>query len=109
VDRLSDARDLAPRLHPEQPAYIIYTSGSTGRAKGAIVPYRQILNRLGWMWEAYPFAPNEVGSQKTALNFVDSLWELYGYLLQGVPTAIIPDEAMRDPRLLVEALAKHRV
>lgn len=106
---LSDASELAPALDPDQPAYIIYTSGSTGHPKGAVVRYRQILNRLQWMWDAYPFAPGEVGSQKTALNFVDSLWELYGYLLQGVPTVIIPDQAVRDPRLLVDALAANRV
>jgi non-ribosomal peptide synthetase component F len=96
-------------LAPEQPAYLIYTSGSTGRPKGIPVPHRQILNRLAWMWRDYPFAADEVGCQKTALNFVDSLWEIFGYLLKGIPTVILPDAIVRDPARLVEALADHAV
>ena len=95
--------------HPDDPAYIIYTSGSTGRPKGVIVPHRQILNRLWWMWRKYPFAADEMSCQKTALNFVDSLWELLGPLLQGSPTVIIPDDVVRDPQRLVQSLARHGV
>jgi amino acid adenylation domain-containing protein len=94
---------------PADPAYIIFTSGSTGRPKGVVLPHRQILNRLAWMWEAYPFQAGEVACQKTALSFVDSLWELLGALLQGRPTVIIPDEIVKDPRALVTALAQHEI
>ena len=62
--------------HPstsEDLAYVIYTSGSTGRPKGVAVPHTQVVNRLAWMWQAYPFDAAEVACQKTALNFVDSL------------------------------------
>ncbi|HSH77597.1 MAG TPA: AMP-binding protein, partial [Herpetosiphonaceae bacterium] len=94
---------------PDSLAYIIYTSGSTGQPKGAAVEHRQILNRLWWMWQAYPFAPDEVSCQKTALSFVDSLWELLGPLLQGIPTVILPDRTVRDLHLLVQSLGEHRV
>lgn len=106
------ATDPAPvytELKADDLAYIIYTSGSTGRPKGIAVPHRQILNRLAWMWEDYPLATNEVGCLKTALSFVDSLWELFGYLLQGVPTVIVPDDDLRDPARLIEALAERGV
>ncbi len=112
LDRIADAlaqqpvADLQPDLAPDAPAYIVYTSGSTGAPKGALIPHRQILNRLNWMWAAYPQQPGDVGSVKSALSFVDSLWELLGYLLQGTPAAIISDDAMRDPHALVEALAR---
>jgi amino acid adenylation domain-containing protein len=113
-----EAEDI--RQHPRQPrnaaaisadtlAYAIYTSGSTGKPKGVAVEHRQILNRLAWMWREYPFAPGEVGCQKTALTFDDSLWEMLGPLLRGVPSVIIPDAAGRDPRALLEAMAAHRV
>ncbi len=95
--------------HPDDPAYMIYTSGSTGQPKGVVVPHRQILNRLWWMWRNYPFQPEEVSGQKTALSFVDSLWELLGPLLQGSPTVIIPDEVVRDPQRLIQSLAKHGI
>lgn len=90
-------------------AYVIYTSGSTGQPKGVAVPHQQILNRLAWMWNTYPFEPGEFNCQKTALNFVDSIWELLGPLLQGVPTVIIPDSVRQEPSKFVQTLAEHQV
>jgi non-ribosomal peptide synthetase component F len=86
-------------------AYVIYTSGSTGKPKGVAVEHKQLLNRFFWMWEMYPFEADEVGCQKTALNFVDSIWELLGPVLCGVPTVIIPERVMQDPERLVNTLA----
>ena len=96
-------------VRPEALAYVMFTSGSTGRPKAVAVPHLQVLNRLHWMWTDYPWQPGEVGCQKTALNFVDSLWELLGGLLQGVPTVIIPDGVVKDVFELVETLARERV
>ncbi len=89
----------------EDAAYVIYTSGSTGRPKGVVALHRGAVNRCYWMWRTYPFAAGEVGGQKTALSFVDSVWEIFGFLLQGVPLAIIPDAVLTDTYRLVEALA----
>ncbi len=100
---------LARSPHPDALAYLIYTSGSSGHPKGVAVPHRQILNRLAWMRRAYPFLPGEVDSQKTALGFVDSIWELFGPLLQGIPTVIVPDDVLRDLHQFVSTLAQHRV
>jgi amino acid adenylation domain-containing protein len=97
------------RAAPRDLAYVIYTSGSTGSPKGVAVEHAQIVNRLCWMWEAYPFAPGEVGAQKTALSFVDSLWELLGPLLCGVRTVIVADATVREPWELVDVLADHCV
>jgi amino acid adenylation domain-containing protein len=94
---------------PEALAYVIYTSGSTGSPKGVAVEHAQILNRLAWMWEKYPFEPGEVACQKTALSFVDSIWELFGGLLQNVPTVVVRDEVVRDAVAVVEELARHGV
>src|SRR5690606_856298 len=94
------ATRLGIAVDEDEAAYVIYTSGSTGRPKGIAPPHRQLLNRLEWMWREYPFAPDEVSCQKTALSFVDSLWELLGPLLRGVPSVILPDDAVRDPRAL---------
>lgn len=101
--------NLGCNIDADHLAYVIYTSGSTGRPKGVAVAHSQILNRLEWMWEAYPFAPDEVNSQKTALSFVDSIWEFFGALLKGTPTVIIPDETLKDPYLLVKMLAAQRI
>ncbi|MEM7126667.1 MAG: amino acid adenylation domain-containing protein [Chloroflexota bacterium] len=93
----------------DDPAYIIYTSGSTGSPKGVMGVHRATVNRCQWMWRAYPFRPDEVCSQKTSLNFVDSIWEIFGPLLQGIPTVYIPDAIVKDLNQFIRKLAKERV
>jgi acyl-coenzyme A synthetase/AMP-(fatty) acid ligase/acyl carrier protein len=61
------------------------------------------------MWKVYPFKGGEVCCQKTYLSFVDSVWEIFGPLLKGVPTVIIPEEVVKDPPLLVDNLAAAHV
>ena len=89
--------------------YVIYTSGSTGKPKGVMATHRATINRLNWMWTKYPFEMEETACQKTSLGFVDSVWEIFGALLKGVPTVVIRDEVVKDPRTLVETLAAARV
>jgi amino acid adenylation domain-containing protein len=96
-------------VDPQTPAYVMYTSGSTGRPKGVLAVHRASINRFSWMWSAWGFAPEEVCCQKTALSFVDSVWEIFGPLLQGIRSVIIPDEELEDPHRLVETLAAHHV
>ena len=91
-------------LGPDSTAYVIYTSGSTGNPKGIAVPHAQLLNRLRWMWQKYPFGSDEVACQKTSVGFVDSLWELLGALLAGFPTVMVPDDAVRDLEALTQTL-----
>ena len=94
---------------PSDLAYIIFTSGSTGQPKGVVVEHRQLLNRFTWMWVRYPFVKGEVGCLTTSLSFVDSIWEFFGPLLQGVPSVIIPEATVKDPLALVRSLASNRV
>src|ERR1043165_7070209 len=61
------------------------------------------------MWRVYPFGPDEVCCQKTSLSFVDSVWEIFGPLLQGTASVIIPDEILKDPFLFVQTLGAHKV
>jgi amino acid adenylation domain-containing protein len=90
-------------------AYVIYTSGSTGEPKGVVGLHGGMVNRLAWMWERFPFAPGERGCQKTSLNFLDSFWEIFGPLCQGVGVVVVPDAAVEDPPELVRALARGEV
>lgn len=94
---------------PDDLAYIVYTSGSTGVPKGVLGHHRGLVNRFAWMWNVYPFEPGAVCCQKTSLCFVDSLWELLGPLLRGVPTIIVPEAEAKDPAALITTLADHQV
>jgi len=94
---------------PLSAAYVIHTSGSTGLPKGVVGLHRGAVNRFAWMWRTYPFGPEEACCQKTPLTFVDSIWEMFGPLLQGVRSVVISDDDAQDPTRLVEALAENRV
>lgn len=93
----------------DNPAYVIYTSGSTGVPKGVLGLHQGTVNRMAWMWKAYPFVGHEKNCLKTSLSFVDSVWEIFGALVQGVPTLIIGDDTAKDPRALIQTLAGHRI
>lgn len=96
-------------IEPRDLACVFYTSGSTGKPKGVAIEHGQMLNRVHWVAHRFPFEPGEVSCQKSAANFLDSLWELVGPLLQGIRTVIIRDGAVRDASALVEELARHRI
>jgi amino acid adenylation domain-containing protein len=92
-----------------QRSYVLYTSGSSGTPKGVEGTHRAAVNRFAWMWRTYPFQAGEVCCQKTSLGFVDSVWEIFGPLLAGVPNVIIPQEIARDPEELLRTLAANLV
>ncbi len=104
-----DAGNLSVPFSAEDRMYVIYTSGSTGSPKGVEGTHHASMNRFSWMWNAYPFLDGEICCQKTFLGFVDSIWEIFGPLLRGVPSVILPDEAIIDPAQLVELLSKYEV
>ena len=61
------------------------------------------------MEEAFPFQDGDVACFHTAPTFVDSVWQMLGPLLAGVPCLVLPPEISRDPRALLQALVSHRV
>ncbi|MEG3875939.1 amino acid adenylation domain-containing protein [Microcoleus sp. herbarium7] len=88
-------------------AYVLYTSGSTGTPKGVLGRHRSAVNRLNW--NPYPFEEGEICCQKTSLNFIDSIWEIFAPLLHGLRTVIISDEIVKDPYRLVQTLSQQQV
>ncbi|MEG3973100.1 amino acid adenylation domain-containing protein [Microcoleus sp. herbarium8] len=88
-------------------AYVLYTSGSTGTPKGVLGRHRSAVNRLNW--NPYPFEQGEICCQKTSLNFIDSVWEIFAPLLHGLRTVIIADEIVKDPYRLVQTLSQQQV
>jgi amino acid adenylation domain-containing protein len=94
-----------PAGTPDDPAYVLYTSGSTGQPKGAVGLHRSALNRCAWMWRSYPFGADDVFALRTSLNFIDSVWEIFGALGVGARLLLLPEDRARDPRQLLEACA----
>ena len=101
---VADVERTAP-LAPETLAFLIYTSGSTGKPKGVCNTHAGLINRLAWQWESVPYGPNEVACVKTSINFVDSITEILGPLLQGVLLVIATGEQGSDPARLAALLA----
>ena len=105
----SNPKRAAIGLTPEHLAYVIYTSGSTGQPKGVMGTHHAIMNRFQWMYKRYPLKPHEVCCAKSSLSFVDSIWELFGPLLRGTKTVLLPTRFNQDLLQLIGALRRHEV
>jgi surfactin family lipopeptide synthetase C len=106
IARQSD-RNPAVKVEADRLAYVLYTSGSTGTPKGVLGTHRGTVNRC--FWNPYPFIEEDICCQKTSLNFVDSVWEIFAPLLHGLPTVIIPDRAVKDINQFLQTLSKQNV
>jgi amino acid adenylation domain-containing protein len=106
---LESSDRLPTQVQPSDRAYVLYTSGSSGRPKGVEGTHRGAMNRMQWMWERYPFQAGEVCCQKTNVGFVDSVWEIFGPLLAGIPSVILQQEALLDPEEMLRTMAENRV
>lgn len=106
ISRESD-RNPAVKVEADRLAYVLYTSGSTGTPKGVLGTHRGTVNRC--FWNPYPFIEEDICCQKTSLNFVDSVWEIFAPLLHGLPTVIIPDRAVKDINQFLQTLSKQNV
>ncbi|HEY2738781.1 MAG TPA: amino acid adenylation domain-containing protein, partial [Thermoanaerobaculia bacterium] len=95
-------------LLPEQLAYVIYTSGSTGRPKGIGLPHRVLRNLVAWQIAASP-DPAARTLQFAAPSFDVSLQEMLVTWCAGGTLVAAPEEARRDPSLLVRLLRKQRI
>lgn len=56
-------------------------AGSSGEPKGVRLSNRAIMNRLQWQWQNFPFVPEDRCVFKTSLTFVDSVAEVFLFLL----------------------------
>ena len=97
-------RAMQRKVESHQLAYILYTSGSTGKPKGVMGSHGAMLNRFRWMWREHPFRGGELVCSKTSLNFVDSIFEIFGALSAGVPVLMVPPAVRRNALSLARLL-----
>ncbi len=100
LDCVSDTTDLLN---------IVYTSSTTGSPKGVLINMDAVLNRLLWMWEAYPFEPDSVALLQKSYSLVAATWECFGALLKGFPTVIVTRRELMDPSVLWRVLVTNKV
>ncbi len=96
-------------LKPNNLAYIIYTSGSTGRPKGVMIEHQSLMNRIGWMQDAYPINSSDVLLQKTSIAFDVSIWELFWWSFTGASLVLLPPNHEKEPSKLVECIRHNGV
>ena len=61
------------------------------------------------MGDVHPFQAGDVACFHTAPTFVDSIWQMLGPVLAGIPCLVLPPRVSRDPAALLQALVQHRV
>ena len=103
------SENLASTTTPDDLAYAIYTSGSTGKPKAVMGRIRSTVNRLHWMWEMLPLAADEICCQKTSINFVDHVAEIFSPLLKGIPLVIVADDIRSDIPQLMSLLGAQKI
>lgn len=88
---------------------VMYTSGTTGMPKGVKHSMRSLLNRFGWWQETYPAPESEVFSQRTAISFIPSLWEMVAGVIHGCPLVVLTDNQAKTPDLLLAKVREERI
>ncbi|MCL2717177.1 MAG: D-alanine--poly(phosphoribitol) ligase subunit DltA [Lachnospiraceae bacterium] len=88
--------------------HIIFTSGSTGTPKGVQTKSSAIVNRLKWAWDTMPFKDGDIMAHHKSYALIGSFVEMFGGLLRGVPTVIIPRQHVLSGMLL-DDIVKHQI
>jgi len=96
-------------LGPRNLAYVIYTSGSTGVPKGVMIEHQALVNRIDWMQNEYPLAPDDRVLQKTPFSFDVSVWEFFWPLAQGSCLVIAKPDGHKEVDYLVDTIKKQNI
>ncbi|OME89853.1 hypothetical protein BK124_30605, partial [Paenibacillus amylolyticus] len=98
-----------PSARPEHLAYVIYTSGTTGQPKGVLVENRNLVNLVSWQRATGDLHEDSVMLQKSTYIFDAAVWEIFSILLAGGKLALATESENRDPKELLELIAKTQV
>ncbi|MFI2765705.1 AMP-binding protein [Streptomyces echinatus] len=94
----------APRpARADDLAYVLFTSGSTGRPKGVPISHGSLDHYFRLMDGRYDFAPDDVFSQATEVNFDCAMFDLFCAWGAGAAVHAVPAQAYLDlPAFIAE-------
>ena len=95
-------------VSPSNLAYVVYTSGSTGAPKAVAAPHVGIVNRIFAQQQFDPIRVTDICCQKTAVSFVDSIFETLAPLALGRPLVVL-GQAAQHPDELASSIQHHKV
>lgn len=91
------------------PIYIMYTSGSTGVPKGVTVTHKGVIDYARWGRETFGFCEDDVFANQAPFYFDNSIFDIYGMLINGAKMIIIPEALLNFPIKLPEFLKDNDV
>jgi D-alanine--poly(phosphoribitol) ligase subunit 1 len=98
----------AAAVHGLDPAYIMFTSGSTGEPKGAVIPHQGVLSLMRWVRNTVCDPGTARFSNINPLHFDNSVYDLYGGLLNGATLVPVETGLQPNPARWVRSLREGR-
>ncbi|MEW6234512.1 MAG: amino acid adenylation domain-containing protein [Candidatus Omnitrophota bacterium] len=105
----AETSNPAPAAKPDMPAYVIYTSGSTGKPKGCLITHRNVVRLMKNSRFDFDFHENDVWAIAHSFCFDFSVWEMYGALLYGGKTVVVPKEVARDSHAFLDFIQQNKI
>jgi nonribosomal peptide synthetase DhbF len=94
---------------PDDLAYVVYTSGTTGEPKGCMVGHAQVLALFDNTAAEFDLGPGDVWSAFHSFSFDFSVWEIWGALMFGGATVVVPPRELTRPQAFLELIGRHGV
>ncbi len=88
----------APRIGPDDPAYVLFTSGSTGWPKGVVITHRNVAAFSEWAVEAFGMRAGDRHSGHPPLHFDLSTFDLHPTFAAGAELQMVPAGLGLDAR-----------
>jgi amino acid adenylation domain-containing protein len=111
---MEDLHLLVPRTAPpaaetDALAYILYTSGSTGKPKGVIHTHASALAFVDWCTRELGAGPEDRFTSHAPFHFDLSILDLYLSMKHGARLFLIDADEGKQPGLLAQMVAEHRI